>query len=303
MRLTISLLCMAMLLISNNAMGQKIYPPKIDSSQMVTYKQVGDVELNLWIFYPDNHQPADKSPAIVFFFGGGWANGTPEQFVPHCKYLADRGMIAAVADYRVFSRHQVMIPSCVADAKSAVRWMREHAAELGIDPNRIAAGGGSAGGHLAASTALLPKFDEPEEHSGISSKPNALVLFNPALMLVSLEPGDSILHDLQKNIRNRIGPDPEGVSPYHQVKENAPPTIIFHGTKDTTVPFLTIRMFSQKMKKSGNSCIVMAYKDQTHGFFNYRRSANGPYIDTVNKMDRFLVSLGYLKAPPESSSL
>src|SRR6056297_2009663 len=99
-----SLLFLAVWMFSNSTMAQKHYPPQIDCSKVVTYKQVDDVELGLWIFNPPGHKPADKSPAIVFFFGGGWMNGNPEQFVPHCKHLASRGMVAAVADYRVFSR-------------------------------------------------------------------------------------------------------------------------------------------------------------------------------------------------------
>jgi acetyl esterase len=301
MRLTNCIsLSIAFWIISTSAIAQKNDPPQIDCSKIVTYKHVENVELKLWMFNPPNHQSSDKSPAIVFFFGGGWNTGNPEQFVPHCQYLASRGMVAAVADYRVFSRHKVMVPACVSDAKSAVRWMREHAQELGIDPNRIAAGGGSAGGHLAASTAFLPKFDEPGENQKISSKPNALVLFNPALILASPERNDTILYEVNSKNSQRFGPDPEDVSPFHHVNKNAPPTIIFHGTKDTTVPFESVRLFSEKMKESGNKCTVIAYKGQNHGFFNFGRDNNGPFIDTVNKIDSFLVSAGYLKAPPES---
>lgn len=301
MRLTcLFQLLLAFSIFSNSAVAQFSYPPRTECSKIVTYKHIDDADLKLWIFNPPEHQLSDKSPAIVFFFGGGWMGGTPEQFAPHCQYLASRGMVAAVADYRVSSRHNVLVPACVSDAKSAVRWMREHAQDLGIDPNRIAAGGGSAGGHLAASTAFLPKFDEPGENSEISSKPNALVLFNPALILASTEENDTLLNEALRKNRDRFGPDPENVSPYHHIKRNAPPAIIFHGTGDNTVPFASVRLFSEKMKKFGNACTVIAYKGQNHGFFNFGRDNNGPFVDTVNKMDRFLVSVGYLKAPPES---
>lgn len=279
--------------------GQNNYPPQIDCSKEITYKEVDNVKLNLWIFNPAKHSLTDKTPAIVFFFGGGWNAGTPNQFVKHCEYLSARGMVAIVADYRVKSRNNVLAKKCVSDAKSAIRWTREHASELGIDPNRIVAGGGSAGGHLAAATATLADFDEATENTSISSKPNALVLFNPALVLAPVDAGTEDSNKRMERMEARMGAKPETMSPYHNIRESLPPTIIFHGTGDTTVPFKTVELFTIKMKKIGNSCTLIAYKDEPHGFFNYGKNLNGAFIDTVNKMDIFLVSLGYLKTPPE----
>ena len=112
-----------------------------------TYKKVGKVELQLHIFNPKGHKASDQRPAIVFFFGGGWSGGTPSQFYPQCEYLAKRGMVAISAEYRVKSRNGTSPLECVKDGNSAVRWVRSHAEELGIDPSKLAAGGGSAGGH------------------------------------------------------------------------------------------------------------------------------------------------------------
>ena len=136
---------------------------------------------NLIVHYPPGWKDSDKRPAIVFFFGGGWTSGKLEQFEPQASHLARRGMVAARADYRVKSRHGVTPKECVEDAKSAVRWMRANAAKLGVDPDRIVAAGGSAGGHIAACTAFSPGLDAEGEDANVSSKPNALVLFNPVL--------------------------------------------------------------------------------------------------------------------------
>ena len=157
------------------------YPPKMDGADVVVYKTVGDVKLNAYVFKPAGWKATDKRPAIVFFFGGGWTNGSPASFEHHCRYFAGRGMVAVAADYRVKSRHGVSPVECVADAKSAVRWLRANAATLGVDPDRIAAGGGSAGGHIAACAGVIKGFDEPGEDAAVSSRPDALVLFNPAL--------------------------------------------------------------------------------------------------------------------------
>lgn len=283
--------------------GQNNYPPAIDCDKEVVYKKVNDTDLKLWIFLPPKHIPNKNVPAIVFFFGGGWKGGSPQQFVKHCEYLSARGMVAMVADYRVASRNDVKAFSCVEDAKSAIRWTRKHAAELGIDPDRIAAGGGSAGGHLAAATATLPQFDTPGENLEISSIPNALVLFNPALVLAPI--GKETPEQLTKleGLEERLGAKPEDMSPYHHIEPGDPPAIIFHGTEDKTVPFVTAQEFTNKMKALGNECILAAYEDEPHGFFNFGKKSNGPFISTVAMMDKFLVELGWLPPLPEAMKL
>ncbi|MGH9935312.1 MAG: alpha/beta hydrolase, partial [Blastocatellia bacterium] len=162
-------------------------PSSLPGSEAKVYKTVGATELLLHIYQPAERQAGAARPAIVFFFGGGWRTGSPAQFAEHCKYLSARGMVAISVEYRVRSRHGVTPRECVADAKSAIRWVRAHARELGVDAQRIVAGGGSAGGHLAAAAALVKGFDESGEDLKISSAPNALVLFNPALDLNGLQ--------------------------------------------------------------------------------------------------------------------
>src|SRR5439155_707597 len=133
-----ALICLAgsvSLAIGQEQKGGRGYPPVLPGAKIETYKTVGDTKLNLYVYYPEGHKPTDKRPAIVFFFGGGWTNGSPTQFEPHCKYLASRGIVAITADYRVASRQQVKVAGCVADAKSAIRFVRKEAARLGVDPN------------------------------------------------------------------------------------------------------------------------------------------------------------------------
>jgi acetyl esterase len=269
------------------------YPPKFDGARVETYKKIGDVALALHIFEPAGPAKTNR-PAIVFFFGGGWNGGSPAQFEQQCRHLAARGMVAIAADYRVATRHQVKPTACTADAKSAIRWVRQNAKRLGLDPQRIAAGGGSAGGHLAAATATVPGFDEPGEDTKISAVPNALVLFNPALVLAPLEGLD--MQGFETRVgAERMGTDPKNLSPAHHVKRGAPPTIVFHGRADTTVPFSTAEAFTNRMKQAGNRCELVGYEGQPHGFFNHGR-ANGRYAETLAAMDQFLVSLGWLPA-------
>ena len=276
------------------------YPPIIPGTQAETYKTVGDIELKVWIFSPADNNENHHLPAIIFFFGGGWKSGSPTHFVRHCEYLANRGMVAIVADYRVHSRHGVNVNTCVEDAKSVIRWIRKESSRLGIDPDRIVAGGGSAGGHLAAATATLPGHDDPNDDLSISARPNALVLFNPAVIIGPVSGQDELTTEALSEVSNRLGAEPGSLSPYHHIKAGIGPTIIFHGTADTTVPFKHAGLFCEKMHEYGNRCELIGYKGAEHAFFNFGRDKNAPFIDTVNKMDAFLVSLGYLKSAPET---
>jgi acetyl esterase/lipase len=269
------------------ARAGRAYPPRMDGCRVETYKSVGETKLNLYVFSPEARKIA---PAIVFFFGGGWKSGSPQQFETQCRELAQRGMVAITADYRVESRHGVKPTQCLADARSALRWVRAHSDQLGVDPQRIAAGGGSAGGHLAACTAFIDKFDEPSEDQSVSAVPNALVLFNPALVLAPIEGFDAKGFGARVP-EDRMGTKAENLSPAHHITKNGPPTIIFHGREDTTVPFASAEAFTARMKSLGNRCELHGFDGQKHGFFNgdeYKQK-------TLAEADAFLVSLGWLK--------
>ncbi|UCC97065.1 MAG: alpha/beta hydrolase fold domain-containing protein [Phycisphaerales bacterium] len=255
--------------------------------EQVLYKTVDGIRLQLHVFKPANHKVADKRPAIVFFFGGGWVGGSPSQFYPHCRYLASRGMVAVSAEYRVKNRHGTTPFECVKDGKSAIRWVRTHAPELGIDPNRIAAGGGSAGGHVAAATGTVKRFEEPAEDKTISSKPDALVLFNPVF---DNGPG-GYGHD-------RVQEHWHDFSPMHNIDKDTPPTIVFLGTKDKLIPVSTAQRYRALMTQAGRKSDLHLYEGQPHGFFNYRDGRNTYYYQTVIEADKFLATLGFLKGEP-----
>jgi acetyl esterase/lipase len=265
------------------------YPPVIEGTQSETYRKVDDTELKVWIFDPA-HKGTKPLPAIVFFFGGGWSSGSPTQFEPQSRHLAARGMIALVADYRVKTRQNAKPVDCVADAKACVRWVRANAARLGIDPDRIAVGGGSAGGHLAASVATLPGLDPAPDDKSISCLPNALVLFNPGTVMAPF-PGLDLKGFGAGLDKEKFGCEPTEISPLHHVKKGTPPTIIFHGKADSTVPYSTVEKFAEVMKAAGNRCELVGYEGQPHGFFNKAK-----YAETLAATDDFLVSLGYLPA-------
>ena len=271
----------------------------LPGSRADVYKTVGEVKLKIYIYEPKGHKAGANRPAIVFFFGGGWTGGTPKQFQEHCRYLASKGMVAMAADYRVASRQGTKPFHCVRDGKSAVHWIRQNAKRLGIDPNRVAAGGGSAGGHVAASTGTLPKHDEPGEDMKISSVPNAMVLYNPVLITAEAKGLKTFGGDRLERLKKRLGvEDPTTLSPYHNIRKGLPSSLVIHGRGDTTVPFLTAEMFVKQSVKAGLRSELDGYDDMPHGFFNLGRYDNKMFLATVTRMHEFLKSLGYVKGKP-----
>lgn len=237
-------------------------------AKKIVYKKVGERELSLHVFEPAGQKPTAKLPAIVFFHGGAWAIGDPDQFYYQCDYLAKRGLWAASAEYRLTAQGAgVKIADIVLDAKDAIRYVRSHAGDLGVDPVRIVAAGGSAGGHLAAATAVVPEENPPGTASG---KANLLVLFNPALFYPSA--GKTVVLE--------------------QFTKDTPPAILFYGTKDDMLQY-GMDCLAQS-RRLGFPLRLFTAKDAGHSFFN-----DQPWRDrTLYEADRFLAQHGYLQGPP-----
>ena len=231
---------------------------KVDKSSFV-YKTVNGVSLTMTMYKPVSSTV--NLPSIVFFFGGGWVSGDPAQFQLQAEYLASRGMVAFCPDYRTKSRHSTTPFECVKDAKSAIRYLKIHNEELGIDKNKIVASGGSAGGHLAACTAVIENVNEETDDLSVSSKPMALVLFNPVVDTGKKGYGQEKLAGREFEL-----------SPVHHINSKVPVTLIMHGKADTTVPYENVHRFNYLMKQQGNECTLIGYKKQEHGFFNYSKS-------------------------------
>jgi acetyl esterase/lipase len=281
LRLQTELLISAMIITLFNSMA--LAAAVTPESKTMTYKTVGDRELKIHINYPPGWKASDMRPAIVFFFGGGWRSGTVGQFQRQAEYLAGRGLVAARADYRVKSRDEVTPDKCVEDARSAVRWMRRNAKQLGIDPQKLIASGGSAGGHLAACTMIPKSVEADSDDLSISTTPQAMVLFNPVL---------NFEHEL---LIGRINGDKElarKISPTLHLDKNAPPALILFGTKDRLKAFGD--EYWEKAETLGVRADQYLAEGQGHGFFN-----RSPWQErTLIAVDKFLASLGYLKGEP-----
>jgi acetyl esterase len=238
-------------------------------AEKVLYKKTTQEDMYLYILRP-RVKSKKALPAIVYFTGGGWISGNVEGQIPNAAWFRDQGIIGIEADYRVKSRHGTTPVECIQDAKSAILFVRANAKKLGIDPNRIIAAGGSAGGHLAACT-FLDGGDVTGEELNISSKPNALVLHNPVL-------GEGFGKEF-------FDAHPE-FSPIKQVKKGWPPTILSNGTKDKSTPYSAAEKFAYLMNEAGNVCELITIKDAGHSC-DWPVS-NPKFLPTIQRMTEFL---------------
>ncbi len=247
-----------------------------------TYKSTPTGDLNINFTFPFDYKPTDKRPVIIFFFGGGWINGSVHHFARHAAYLASRGIVAACPEYRIKSQHNSTPIQSIEDAKSAVRWTRANANILGIDPDQLITSGGSAGGHLAACTDFSNEINAATDDLSISPKPNAMVLFNPVMLFVDQF---AKLFDLSPQTIKQI-------SPIYHITKHTPPSIQFFGSNDSLLEY------GQQYADACQALNIRAEIDitpgQSHAYFN-----SDPFFkQTLHAADIFLASLKYLTGKP-----
>ncbi len=279
---SLTFLLLSLLALPFFATAQEVTPDEI-----ITFKQTAERDLTLHVFYPNDQKEGKDRAVIISFFGGGWVAGSPEQFYGQSEYFASLGMVAISADYRVIGTDKTTPFESVMDAKSAVKWVRENSELLGIDPNKVVTSGGSAGGHVAVCTALIEGCEDDPELS-TSATPNAMILFNPVIKTTADGYGAEKL----------VGQE-TALSPVHHVRENLPPTLIMHGTQDSTVPFQNAVEFEAKMIAAGNQCTLIPAFGENHGFFNGTfRPTFGMrnYNKCMTTSAKFLAELGIIEA-------
>lgn len=213
------------------------------------YKTIDTLKLKMDVFHSEQCFEHDNNTAIVFFHGGGWAFGTPDEFFTTCERYAEMGIVTFSVEYRL-SIDNGVTPSktispieSVMDARSAMRWVRENAAKFHLDKNKIVAAGQSAGGQLALSTAMIDDYNEKTDDLSLSSSPNAILLFSSCVNTVEAW-CDYLLAERRTKIWS--------ISPTHHIRKGLPPMIEFHVTDDEQVPKWTLQFFENAMKKEGN---------------------------------------------------
>ena len=197
-------------------------------------------------FAPATPRVPGSNVAHLYIHGGGFRGGSPNGFYRWSRYLAEQGVSAFALKYRLLDREKRGKPTiCVEDAKSAIRWLRANAKKLGIDPERIAVGGNSAGGHLAAALATIERYNHPSDDLSVKTTPNLLLLGSPAL-----DTGEF------------FGTD---ISPMHNLNENLPNTLAIMGDSDPVIPMTSMEVFGQGVVDAGSEFEWWIFPGLGHG--------------------------------------
>lgn len=255
----------------------------LQPDRVVIYKTIQGRALELRVFLPEGWKATDRRPCFHIIHGGGWQGMDPSRMYPFAYDFAKRyGVVGISVQYRLYTPDKsVTVFDCVKDARSSVRYVRSHAEEFGIDPDKIIVAGGSAGGHLAASTALFTEINETSDDLSISCLPNALVLLFPVIDTSSDGYGQA-----------KIGENWKDISPVDHVRSGLPPTITFHGTGDTTTPYAGALRFHEEMLAAGNQSELITHEGGLHG---YLMRTEALYEACISETARFLGSFGFIK--------
>jgi len=235
------------------AAGSAPQNPGGSAPETVVYEQgpTGPLTLVIW----GAGAPGPSRPVVVLFHGGGFTGGDATQFSKMCEDIASQAITCASVNYALGAGDQE-----VHEARDAVAWVRGHATQLNIAPDHVIVGGGSAGGYLALSTAVLA----PDRNS----MPNALVLFNPVL----------VWHGAAAPTEDLTG----GAS------RPLPPMVFFHGTADQTAPYANIQAFVATAKSTGSHAELESFPGRQHGFFNYGGGNNPDYFTVTKSVIEFV---------------
>ncbi|MEO0452515.1 MAG: alpha/beta hydrolase fold domain-containing protein [Verrucomicrobiota bacterium] len=252
----------------------------INSTQDYSYIGMNGASHKIRAFFPDPDEYPGPRPCAIFFHGGGWSGGSLSQFNPICDYLAGRGMVAITADYSLLTKEQKeALPAgesrkriCVIDGKTVIRWAKANAEELGIDTKRIAAGGGSAGGHIAALAMMDQQYNNPKDPQDIDTAVQAFLLFCPAFTTLDRD---------QK-------PD---VNVFHHLEGDWPPTLFLVGETDGWKNSSDALVYELKARDVDVENWMAP--DRGHMFFRKE-----PWNTlSILKLDHFLVERGFLQGP------
>ena len=250
----------------------EVTPLTLPDAESSVFKKVGAVELRLHVAKPKDWKPSDKRACLVTFFGGGWSSGTPARSITYAKWAAKYGLVGVAPDYRTRNRFNTQPEDCVADGRAAVRWVQDHAAELGVDPAKIVVQGSSAGGHVAAWTAIPdPVTPETASDPVPNPTPMGLILLWPVTDTGTNGYGGP----------KRFGNDEaraNNLSVTGLMPAKMPPTLIFHGTADKTVKFENSKAFTDKMKANGNSCELVVFPDAPHSPQSIKEGEKGKIV-------------------------
>lgn len=235
----------------------------------IEYAQAGGESLKLNLARPSESTGA--LPAVLCIHGGGFRAGTREGYDAICKKLASRGYVAATIEYRLAPKHP--FPAAMHDCRAAVRWLRAHAAKYHIDPTRIGAMGGSAGGNLALMLGVTGEVANFEGESGDLSHSARVACvadyFGPSDVSKSYGKSVDAAEVLPLYLGGNAQQEPRRhvlSSPLYWVTPYAAPTLILHGTEDKYVAFEQAQWMYDRLRGAHVHAELLKLEGAGHGF-------------------------------------
>ena len=230
-------------------------PPNVVVQRDIEYGNSGNRPLLLDLYSPKEvDMPV---PGVIFVHGGSWKHGKKEDYRIYAIHFARLGYVVASIQYRL--SREAPFPAAIHDVKAAVRYMRAEADSIGVDPNRIALAGGSAGGHLSMMvgySADVPELDGHSGYSGVSSRVQCVVnLYGPTDMTTEyvqkISTTNTAVSDFFQGTFEEQPDTYAAGSPLNYVTNDDPPTLILHGTVDTLVPINQADILAKKLTEVG----------------------------------------------------
>lgn len=244
------------------------------SDNQITYRNDAGKSLQLRVFQPENWAAAQTNTALIFFPNANASNSDAKQFDDHCSHVAAKGAVAICVDYLPNAELQTSPRQAVKNGKSAIRWVRQHATKLGVDPQKIIAVGAAGGAQVALGTAVLNQLNHEDDPASASARPNAIIVMDAC-----------------------VTNPPEGITPEQwealaidkYLKADTPPLLMIHGELNKQEPAQAAQAFQNKMNPQGLHCDLLLFDGQSEGFF-----AKELYQDVLAEMEFFLISFGFL---------
>jgi acetyl esterase len=235
------------------------------------FKTVGSISERVLTRYP--LQEKDEYPAIIFFHGGSFVSGGPDQFLDFFNYFNKKGYATFSVDYRLLTYSTNKVEDLVEDTTDAVNWVYKNCVSLRIDTRKVFVCGFSAGSYLALASLML----DPQQR--LENIPNGFVLIG-----APVNPADIDEKYLNKE---ELARDTKYYSPYYHIKSNLPPMLFIQGTKDEEVSYDDVVMFVSRSIETGNNCQLLEFKDKGHHLFNSSNDLNTIF----DSMSKFMDSL------------